>query len=485
MSTGTGKTVTIGSMAVQARKPVLWLAHRYELLTQARDHLAEATGAYIGLEQAGSSSDGEHIVVASVQTMCRDNRLSKFARDHFGLIVVDEAHHIPGKSYGKVLDHFAEAKVVGCTATPDRLDKVGLHVRFDSVAYVYDMVEAIRDGYLCRILAKHVDITAIDLRPVGTLAGDLNQVDLDAVMRSREAIHGIVVSCLKECGDRPTFVFTTSVANANAMTEVFNAYRPGCAETANGTTDFAHRASLLELQRGRRFQFFVSVGIHTEGVDAPWVSCVALGRPTKSRALLAQMVGRGTRPGKPDLLVLDFVGNTGRHKLVTVADILGGKFPNETIAKVAKQADGQDVLELIDNEERARIEEAKQEAKRQEEREKERTKLFRANVTYKCVAADLFGHYRLDSSDYLGRLSDRPDVAQVARLTKYGIPIPPDLTRQGASAILKKEGQRRHFGWAPYKMVALLGRYGIDGHSLRFGQAKARIDQLAKNGWVA
>lgn len=482
MPTGTGKTVTIGSYAVKRDVRTLWLAHRFELLTQARDYLMDATGEPVGMEQADSEATDERLIVASVQSMCRQSRLKRYAVDHFGLIVVDEAHHVTGSSYGKILDHFSSAQVIGCTATPDRLDKVRLGLRFDSVAYKMELADAIRDGWLCRILAEHVNVKSIDLSMVGIQADDFDPNDLDEVMRSREAIHGVVKPCLEKCGDRPTFVFTTSVANADIMTEVFNAYRPGCARTANGETDFAVRADLLVQHSKGAFQFFVSVGIHTEGVDAPWVSCVALGRPSKSRALVTQMVGRGTRlcEGKSNLLVLDFSGNLGRHRLVTIADILGGKPRNAAVARIREQRDGSDVLELIDNDERAERERLRADRLIRDQIDAERAALLRAHVRYECVTADLFGTYRINPESYLESLSNSPDAGQLARFKKYGIPVPIDLTKSAAKAILAKEGQRRHFGWSTFGQTQFLRRYNIDGHSMRYHQASSKIAEIKK-----
>lgn len=481
--TGSGKS-RLGVQIAKARGGrTLWLAPRYELLTQARDAIQAETDLTVGMEQAGNDATDEDIVVGSVATLHKAKRLERYGRDDFATIVCDEAHFSVSRTYRKIVNYFTGAKVAGLTATPDRLDKIGLHNLFQSVAYVYDIQDAIRDGVLCRVRAEHVNVESIDLTDVGTSGDDLQIDQLDAVMSSRKVLHAIVRASLDKAGTRPAFVFSTSVDTAKALVEVFNAYRPGCANAAFGDTDFGVRAGYLEQHAARRFQFFVSVGIHTYGVDAPWVSCVILARPSKSRTYVAQAIGRGTRAGKPDLLVLDFCGNTGRHKLVTPVDILGGRFPPDIVAKARdKLVPGGDVLELLDNEERAEKERLQLERIAAAEREKARVAQFRANVQYVTSAVDLFGHFKIDMASLVIDANAAIAPGQVDRLRKYGIPIPSDLTRAGASAIIKREAGRIYMGWASYKQVTLLARYGIDATGMRRAAASAEIDRVLNNG---
>lgn len=484
--TGSGKSRLGVQVAKAIKGRTLWLAPRYELLTQARDAIQAETDLTVGMEQADNHADSEDIVVASVATLHKAARLGRYSPSDFALVVCDEAHFSVSRTYRKIVDYFSGAKVIGLTATPDRLDKVGLYNLFQSVAYIYDIQDAIRDGVLCRVRAEHVNVEAIDLKDVGTSGDDFQIDQLDAVLRSREALHGVVKPVLEKAGNRPTFVFTTSVDTANALVEVFNAYRPDCARAAFGDTGFDVRADYLNAHRAGEFQFFVSVGIHTYGVDAPWVSCIVLDRPSKSRTYVAQAIGRGTRTanGKTDLLVLDFCGNTGRHKLVTPLDILGGRFPPEIVAKAKERAEpGCDVLELLDNEERAEEERIKAELIAKADAERARVAQFRANVRHTSTVADLFGHFKLDTTSLLLAANQSVQPGQVDRLRKYGIPIPSDLTRAAATAILKKEGGRRFHGWATYKQVVLLAKYGIDASSMKNQQAKNAIDDLAQNGW--
>ncbi|HET6279432.1 MAG TPA: DEAD/DEAH box helicase, partial [Polyangia bacterium] len=313
MATGLGKTQVFGAVTAAWPKPgrVLVLAHRDELLDQARRRLQQMTGEYVDLEQAEFRASGARIVVGSVQTLSRPKRLERFPQDAFELVIVDEAHHAIAATYRRVLKWFEHAKVLGVTATPDRQDEQGMHNVFESVAYKREIEDGIKDGFLCPIRVTQIQVDKIELSAVRTTAGDLNQGDLDAVMSTEEVLHGVVDPTMKEAGDRRTIVFTTSVANAHRMAEIFNRYRIGCAQAVDGETATDKRRAILAGHKRGDFQFLVNVGVLTEGYDDPGVACVAMARPTKSRALYAQCAGRGLRiaPGKADCLLLDFVGN--------------------------------------------------------------------------------------------------------------------------------------------------------------------------------
>ena len=151
--TGCGKTVIFAKIAedrVRQGDRVLILAHRGELLDQAADKLHTATGLSCATEKAEQSCLGSwlRVAVGSVQTLMRPKRLAAFPRDYFGTIIIDEAHHAVSDSYGRILNHFDSAKVLGVTATPDRGDMRNLGSVFQSRAYEYSLTKAIREGYL-------------------------------------------------------------------------------------------------------------------------------------------------------------------------------------------------------------------------------------------------------------------------------------------------------------------------------------------------
>ncbi len=186
LPTGCGKTIVFCKLAeelVRQGQRVLILAHRGELLEQAAVKLQESTGLACALEKAESSSLGSwcRVVVGSVQSLTRQKRLEQFAPQHFGAVIVDEAHHILSDSYQRVLQHFAGTKVLGVTATPDRADMRNLGQFFDSLAYEYTLPQAIREGYLAPIRAQTIPLQ-LDLSGVAMQSGDFKAADLDCAL---------------------------------------------------------------------------------------------------------------------------------------------------------------------------------------------------------------------------------------------------------------------------------------------------------------
>ena len=186
LPTGCGKTIVFSKVIedrVRAGDRVLVLAHRGELLEQAADKLAQATGLRCATEKAEESCLGSwyRVVVGSVQSLMRDKRLSRFAHDYFQTIVVDEAHHVLSDGYQRVLNHFCDARVLGVTATPDRGDMRNLGQCFQSLAYEYSLPKAIRDGFLSPIKALTIPLK-LDLTGVGVQSGDFKAGDLGTAL---------------------------------------------------------------------------------------------------------------------------------------------------------------------------------------------------------------------------------------------------------------------------------------------------------------
>jgi superfamily II DNA or RNA helicase len=165
-------------------------------------------------------------------------------------------------------------------------------------------------------------------------------------------LHGIAAPTIELTGDRKTLIFAASLAQAERLTEIINRHKPNSAKWVHGGTPKEERRSLFPAYTASEFQYLVNIGVTTEGFDEPGIEVVVMARPTKSRNLYAQMVGRGTRTlpgvidyiedpedrknaihdsGKPSLEVIDFVGNAGQYKLITSADILGGRYDDEIV----------------------------------------------------------------------------------------------------------------------------------------------------------
>lgn len=374
MPTGTGKTILFADIIRRCfPKRALVLAHREELIFQARDKIHRVTGYQVEVEMADlrASLTGlqgrTHVVVSTIQTQTAGGdgggRMGKFDPKDFGLLIIDEGHHGTAKSYRRVIDYYGQnpnLKILGVTATPDRADEEALGQIFQTVAYDYEVLDAIRDGWLVPVEQQVVEIDGLDFSSVRTTAGDLNGADLAAVMEAEKPLHGIADATLAIAGTRRCLVFAASVKQAEQLAEIFNRHRAGSAGWVCGKTPKEDRRRLLAEYASGSLQFMVNVGVLTEGFDDPGVELVVMGRPTKSRALYAQMIGRATRPlagvvddaddspehrraaiaasKKKSCLVVDFAGNAGRHKLMTTADILGGNVSDEAVELAASMA---------------------------------------------------------------------------------------------------------------------------------------------------
>lgn len=245
LPTGTGKTVVFSMVAkdvVDKGGRVLILAHRGELLQQAADKLRAVTGLGCSVEKAEQTCMGEwfRVVVGSVQTLMREKRLSRFPRDYFDAIIVDEAHHALSTSYLAVLDHFNQAAVLGVTATPDRADRKNLGEYFDSTAYEYTLPRAIKDGFLCPIKAQTIPLK-IDITQVGMSSGDFALNGLGTALDPYlDQIADEMVAA--GCKERRTVVFLPLVATSKKFCQILNAKGLRAVEV-NGES--ADRAEML------------------------------------------------------------------------------------------------------------------------------------------------------------------------------------------------------------------------------------------------
>ena len=321
LPTGGGKTIIFSKLAQQLQpKRTLILAHREELVDQAIEKLHRSTGIFAGKEKAEfEARHTDPVVVASVQTMIR--RLDKWPADHFGLVVVDEAHHALAQSYRTVLSHFdGSALVLGVTATPDRGDKQCLGKYFENVPAEVTLFDLINQKYLSRIAVKSVPLQ-IDLRKAETAAGsgDYSESDLGDALEPYLA--EIARSIATEAAWRRTLVFVPLIATSHKFVEACRAAGVNAKHIDGNSPD---RKEILHDFANGRHDLLSNAMLLTEGFDDPGIDCVVILRPTKSRALYSQMVGRGTRiaAGKSNLLLLDFLWLHERHALIRPAHLV-------------------------------------------------------------------------------------------------------------------------------------------------------------------
>jgi superfamily II DNA or RNA helicase len=496
MPTGCGKTVVFASIIERWKKGrIMVLAHREELIAQAAEKIRSVTGEEPDIEMADRRADSgmwgrARVVVSSIQTQIAGTppRMQRFNPSDFSLVIVDEAHHAVADSYQRVINHYSGAKVLGVTATPDRADEAALGQVFDSVAFCYELSDAITDGWLVPIHQTSVAIASLDYSEVRVTAGDLNQADIARVQSGERVLHEMVAPIVDMAKKRRTIIFATpgSVKGedfkiSERMTEILNRYSPESARRVSMDTPKDERRQILRDYRDGRFQFLVNVGVLTEGFDEPGIEVVAITRPTTSRALFAQMIGRGTRtlPGvvdgldspehrrdaiarsaKPRVEVIDFVGNAGRHKLVHAADVLGGNYDPEVVRRATDRImeEGGDVREAIE-EAAAAIQAEAHAAKVEEERRRKIT----AKVRYAVESLDPFDV--LDIAPPVQRgwdVGHPPSPRQREILEGNGITVSESMTRRQASAIIDEIFSRRETGRVGFKQAKQLKAMGLD-----------------------
>ncbi len=325
--TGGGKTWVFAEIAgcFRGHGRILVIADREQLVKQAADVIQARTRLRVGIEQGPKRvirAALPDVVCATIQSMSR--RLADFARDAFALVIIDEADLGVTESYAAVLEHFAGAKVFGCTATPDRSDGKTLGGTFEKVITPLYLGDLITRGFLSPLRRTLVRIESVTLSDLATRNGDFSATDLERVLVHEKALHEVVRPSIDLAGSRPSIVFASTVRHAEALAEVFNRYAPDSARVVHGSTKAAERADILGAYTAGKIRFLCSCALLLRGVDLPQTSCVVMARPTQSRSLYCQAIGRGTRlaPGKSDLLVLDFTDNSRTHSLVSPVDIL-------------------------------------------------------------------------------------------------------------------------------------------------------------------
>ena len=512
MFTGGGKTITfahmIDRMYQETGKRALVLAHRGELITQAADKIERSTGLASDIEMADSyaktfDSMKAPVVVATVQTLTQTHRLEKFDPSEFGLVVTDESHHATSASYRKIYDYFLDnpdCKHLGVTATPDRADEEALGQIYDDVCLDLGIAEGVQEGWLCGVEQQVVEVESLDISNCGTSMGDIAASDLNAIVEQERVIQEMVVPTIEISGDRKTLVFTSSVAQAEQMCEIFNRYKPSSAEFVCGKTPKDIRSEIVKRYYRGEFQYLVNCKCFTEGYDDPGVEVIANGLITKSRSLYAQIFGRMTRPAediavelnncedaqgrlqliansiKPKALMIDFAGNAGRHKLVTAADILGGNYSDEVIElaveNARKDSRPEDVMTEL---QRAEAELAARHKREQEAIEREGIKFGAKYFKYDVSPFDVLD---ISPSRIPGYIKTKPmSKKQRDQLEKWGIPNVDQIQNTiHASQVMKNCPPSD-------KQVRQLKRFKIPTDKINRFAANKIMGILARNNW--
>lgn len=523
MATGLGKTVAAAYVLkhyCDLGYRCLAIAHRMELINQMYDKFRDVCYPYgvekeIGEYYANVGGSLPRIVVASKDTLCEPRRLKRYEHDYFDIIFIDEAHHyvIKNKSYHSIVTHFPKARLFGMTATPDRKDEISLGQTFQSVSYVKDLYDGIEDGYLVKIEQVYTQVTGYDISNVGVNgSGELSGVQVAQVMERKQPLYGVANAAIEESNkdgrQRQTIIFCASVQQAEDVAAILNhthARREtgsAVAFSCDGLETELRKELVARFKKGE-IRYFVNYGIAIEGFDCDTVEVVVIARPVKSRAVYAQMVGRGARPldsvarelssvfeaserraliaasAKPKCTVVDLMGVTGKHKLITVADILGGKIRDNLVALVkkslAEKTGTTDVMEQL-----------KEVVKKEEIREIEALREAVVDTIFMRRYVDPFNNLDRGTLREPGWFKGkRPTKPQLEMLRANGLSQKQEekLTFWEASKMIERILDRRKRGLCTVKQARQLLKHGYDPEDITFDRAREILDQLAANGW--
>ncbi len=521
--TGCGKTVIIAAV-IQALYPEkgMFIAHRQELVFQARDKISEFTGFQVEIEmgemkstnEAGLWTPAANTIISTVQTHTAGGdgggRMSKFLPEEFNNLYFDETHHATSPSWKRIKEHYFQNPnlfLLGVTATPDRLDEEALGQVFDHVAFEYEIKQAIDDGWLVPIEPYNVPIESLDFSRIRTTAGDLNSGDLAKIMEAEKPLHGVAGSTIEIIGDKRGLGFASSVYHAQTLSNIFNRHRAGMSACVSGKTDNDERQFIVKKFLQGDIQFLWNCDVFGEGFDDPNIDYIVDAKPTKSRSKFAQKIGRGARPHesiahrlndcpspflrrtmiaasrKPFCTVISFTGDSGRHKLITPADILGGNYSDETVQAVnliLKRSPGRakKVGELLEEEEKRQIE-AKA---RQAEEEKRKSIIGVARVKYKLERFDPFDAAGIRPVVERGWNKDKPLTEKMISFLKRNEFNPDSFSYARASQLIGLIMERREKKLCTFKQMKLLRKYDYDTN-ISMEEASELIDRLAENGW--
>lgn len=311
MATGLGKTylAAFDAKAFGAGR-VLFVAHREEILAQAaRTFLRVFPSRRVGMYASRKRDAYADLVFASVQTLARTPHLERFDKEHFDYIVVDEFHHAAASTYRRVIDRFSPIFLLGLTATPDRTDAADIRALCDhNEVFTFNLFAAVADGYLCPFTYYGIHDAHVNYEEIPWRNGRFDPTRLEnALATINRANHAYAEWQSKR--QRRTLAFCVSRRHADFMAERFS--RHGVRAAAVHGDSEMDRAQALELLTTGALEVVFSVDLFSEGVDLPLIDTIMMLRPTESRVMFLQQLGRGLRQadGKDRLVILDFIGN--------------------------------------------------------------------------------------------------------------------------------------------------------------------------------
>jgi superfamily II DNA or RNA helicase len=314
MPTGTGKTVLFNQIVkdeLAKNSKVLIIAHRRELIDQNVSRLWNDFGIQAGTITANGQYDlSIPVQVAMIQTLSKRNKQENLGFNP-STVIVDEAHHVPAKSYRELWKTYPDAKFLGVTATPIRLNGEGFKDLFDTLVVSKSIKEFIEDGYLAKLkyIGRPPLLPKLDLSDIAIIGGDYDSEQLSEKMCEEAVMANLIKSYLDHAKGKKMIVFAVTTEHSESIAERYQSIGFAAAHIDSDTSQ-KERNEIINKFRSGEIQILSNVGIISEGFDVPDCEVVQLARPTKSLVMYLQQVGRCMRPSrsKPYSIVLDNVG---------------------------------------------------------------------------------------------------------------------------------------------------------------------------------
>ena len=322
MPTGTGKTTVFAELIriwikeINSGQRVLVLVHRKELVDQALARIKQFGILAARIQSGFAIALEKQVQVGMVQSLKNKSRLPK----NLSLIIIDEAHHTPAKSYRDILKNYTDknVKILGVTATPCRTNGEGFKDLFQQLITSENITTFIDKGYLAKI--RHLAFAIPDLSKIkiNKMTKDYDEKGLELIVRDDKVIADLIESYIKHADYKKAIVFAVNKAHSKDIVKRFNEKNIPAAYI-DADTDKEDRNSIVEEFKAGTYKVLCNVNIFTEGFDCPDIEVVMLARPTKSFSLYLQQVGRVMRPfpGKEHGLILDNASLWSEHGLVT------------------------------------------------------------------------------------------------------------------------------------------------------------------------
>lgn len=472
-----GKTITSAAIAhnfLREGLPVLWLAHNMKLLKQAEDEFKKF--GWIPLQEQGNNDarfkfvrGDSRLVVGSVASL-RGDRLKRWERDAFALIVYDECDLSLAPKNVDIINHFNAARLLGMTGTDDRGDGKNLGSLYQKRILSLNLKEATEKEMTVPTLRNKISVDPhIDLRNLKLRAGDFDEGELGVIVKEQSEYICSAISQDREngsgIGNRPSLVFCPDIQSAEVIAENLNKFGISARALHSKMSDADRRAGEDDFVAGK-YQVLVNALAYTVGTDFPFVSCIVLLRPTRVRRLLEQMVGRGVRlpdknplsTGKQDCLVIDFPWIVDDvHKLVHLTELFDDGSPNFETLQRAKELMEQGVSNPLD---------AHNTAIQEEQKRFKYLQFQRQNVTVTSFLSDPLNITRLFDDEVVNgskeeELADPIDEEMVqvlhSHLEELKVPSPEKLTyTQGLHLYRILESRKQRHLCDPEQALELL-----------------------------